>query len=45
MALSEMLRNEDIDFRGHEQDDEVSARALIHDVAQEIALQVAQGNG
>lgn len=40
MALSEMLRDGVLSFRGDEQDDECAAKSLIIDIGQEIALQV-----
>ena len=40
MALSEMLRDEDLAIRGDEDEDIEAAYTLLADVAQEIALQV-----
>lgn len=40
MALAQMIKDGDIDFRGHEIQNEAAARAAIADIAQEIALQV-----
>jgi hypothetical protein len=45
MALAEMLRAGDLQFRGDEPDEAESAADVIADVAQEIALQTAAGNG
>lgn len=44
MALADMVKAGDIDFRAHESEDEESARDLIADIAQEIALQVHHGD-
>lgn len=44
LALSEMLRCEDLAIRGDEDEAIEAAYALLHDVAQEIALQVGAGS-
>ena len=43
MALSMMLREGDLSFRGYEKENETQARALIVDIGQEIALQMGGG--
>lgn len=40
LALEAMLKEGDVVFRAHDPEASLSARALIADVAQEIALQV-----
>lgn len=44
LGLALMLKEGDLSFRGHEQEDEESAANLIADIAQEIALQVGTGD-
>jgi hypothetical protein len=43
MALAVALREGDLCFRGHEEEDEQSATDLIRDVGEEIALQFGGG--
>jgi len=38
MSLAMMIREGDIDFRGHEDEDCVLARALVAELAEECAL-------
>jgi len=38
MTLALMIRGGDIDFRGHDDDDCVSARELVAELAEECAL-------
>jgi hypothetical protein len=40
MSLAMMIREGEIDFRGHEEADCVAARELLADVAEECALQM-----
>lgn len=46
LCLASLLKDGDISFRGHEQDDCDNATDIIADIGQEIALQVgALGGG
>lgn len=40
LSLCAMLKDGDISFRGHEQEDEDNATAAMRDIGQEIALQI-----
>lgn len=44
MALSEMLRDGELAFRGDDSSDETRAYELLIDVGQEIALQIGGGS-